>query len=242
VDQEYGIQEGGRPQAPEGNALSRLWWTIVSPGRLYDDLERAPIWWQPWIFVSVIGLLGLYIATPVRLAVVKLNQGGMSPEQLQKTIEMMEKYSFTGYLFVPIVVLIQALIVSAIGYVVFSVIMAQGEFRKYFTLYLYSNIILAIGEVVSLILVRLKGVDAIQSVSDATVSFGLDFLVPEGHKFIEAAVGSLNVFSIWSFAIIAMGLMRLFRATLNQAILAVVPLWLVSMVFGLITAVMSKTA
>ncbi len=240
MDEELRIQQGATPQTPEGNVFSRLCWTIVSPAKLYADIDRSPTWWQPWIWVSVIGMLGLYVAAPVNLAVMKLNLGGQAPEQVQKTIEMMEKYSLVGYFFVPFAALLQALIVSAIGYVVLSIVITQGAFRKYFTLYLYSNIIVSVGAVISSLLVRMKGIDSIQSIRDAMISFGLDFLVPEGHKFLEAVAASINVFSIWSFVIIALGLMHLFRATVNQAILAVIPLWLVNVVFGLIMAAIRK--
>lgn len=240
MDEDHGIEQGAAPQEFEGNLFSRLCWAFVSPTRLYADINRAAIWWQPWFWVSVIGMLGLYVTAPVTRAVMNLNLGGQDPEQLRKTIEVMDKYSLVGYFIVPVAVLLQALIVSGIGYVVLSIIITQSTFKKYFTLYLYSNIIVSVGAVVSTLLVRARGVDSIQNIRDATVSFGLDFLVPEGHAFLEAAAASINVFSVWSFVIIAMGLMHLFRATLHQAILAVIPLWLVNMIFGMIAAALPK--
>jgi hypothetical protein len=241
MDEELRTVQGAPQQPSGGNFFSRLGWLFLSPSKLYADVDRAPLWWQPWIWVTIIGFLGVYVGTPVNRAVTALNPGGMNPEQLQKTLEMMDKYSYLGYITVPFATLVQALIISAIGYVVLSIIVTDNTFKKYFTLYLYSNVIVSVGAVLAMLLVRQKGIDSIQSARDATVSFGLNFLVPEGHKFIEAVAGSFNVFSIWSYIIIAMGVMRLFRATVNQAVLAVLPIWFINMLFGLGIAAVMKT-
>lgn len=238
MDMEEELQVADDGAGPEGNFFSRLGWLFFSPSKLFQDIALRPTWWEPWVWVSVVGLIGVYLAEPITIAVVKLNPGNLDPEQLQQTLDMIDKYAIAGYFITPISSLIQALIVAAIGYLVLTVIVAGSDFKRYFTLYLYSNVIVSVGSVLSTLLVRQRGVDSIRQTADATVSFGLDFLVPEGHKALTTLASSLNVFTIWSLVIVVLGVMHIFRGSRNEGIIAAVPIWLVYVVFGFMVSLL----
>lgn len=230
------LQTRENEMEPEGNFFSRIGWLFFSPSKLFADITKQPEWWQPWAWVSLFGLVGVYLAEPITIAVVKLNPSKLDPEQVQQTLEAIEKYMLIGYFLTPISSLIQALIVAAIGYLVLTVIVEGVDFRRFFTLFLYSNVIVTVGSVLSTLLVRQRGTENIQRPEDAAVSFGLDFLVPEGNKALESLASSLNVFTIWSLVIIVLGVMHIFRASRNQGIITAIPIWLVYVVFGLMLA------
>jgi hypothetical protein len=234
MDEDLQRPEGELVRKSAGNFFSRLGWLFFSPSKLYADIGQRSSWWQPWVWVSVFGMIGVYIAHPITVAVIKLNPRNLDPEQLQQTLDALEKFAAVGYLLAPISSLFQALIVAAIGYVVLTIIVEGVDFKRYFTLYLYSNIVVTIGSLLSSFLVRQRGADGIQRTEDAVVSFGLDFLVPEGNKALTTLASSINVFTIWSLVIIALGVMHIFGATRNQGIVAAIPVWLVYVAFGML--------
>ncbi len=74
-------------------------------------------------------------------------------------------------------------------------------------------------------------VDAIQTVADAKFSIGLGFLAPEEGALARALFSSVDVFSIWSYVLIVMGLMYVFEMARRQAIYCIIPLWLLQVLF-----------
>jgi hypothetical protein len=232
------FETGG--EAPEGNLLSRLGWLFFSPSKLYADIERSPSWWEGWLWTSAFGVVTVYFFFPIQMALMKLNPTGMDEEKLAQAIESIRKFYFIGFLSAPITVLIQVLLVSALGYAILTAFTSEGSFKKYLTLYFYSYVIVSVGSLLSTLLTRMQGVENIRSIQDAGVSFGLDFLMPAESKYLHVVAASLNVFSIWAYVILAMGLMYMFRLKRSQAVWAVAPIWFVLMLFSLIGAKFSR--
>ncbi|MDH3216516.1 MAG: hypothetical protein OEN01_09525, partial [Candidatus Krumholzibacteria bacterium] len=76
--------------------LSRFIWTISSPQRLFADIADGAHWWQPWVWVSLINMVIAYISVPIQIQLIRLNPRGVPDEQLQQTLEAMEKFGFLG--------------------------------------------------------------------------------------------------------------------------------------------------
>ena len=220
-----------------GTLISRLVWTFQSPKKLYADIEKETAhWWQPWVWVSLINGVIAYLSIPIQIHLARLNTQGVPEDQLQQQIEMMEKFGFLGIIATPVIVLITSLIIVGISYLVVSVVAEDAKFKKYFTLYLYASIIVSVGILLGTILTRMKGLDSVRSLGDASASFGPAVLVSFDQKIPHAILSSFDIFYIWFYVIIAAGLMHIFNLSRRSAIVAILPVWLLFVLIALISA------
>lgn len=212
--------------------FSRAAWIFHSPGRVFADIGWGAVsWWQPFIWFSLINMVVAYLSMPITLAVTRLNPNNLPQETLQNTLEKMEQFGLVGVMATPVILLIVSLIVSMIGYILVSIMSTESSFKKFFTLFMYSAIVSSLTGFLSVMIVRFfRGVETIRSAADGSISFGLGFLAPPDSRFLEAVFKSFDLFSIWSLVLIAMGLMYIFKMTRNQAIICVIPLWLIGVV------------
>jgi hypothetical protein len=229
-----GASNGGEGQA--GSFISRFVWTFVSPKQLYEDIAAGAHWWQPWVWVSLISMVVAYISIPIQMQLTRLNPNGQPQEQIDQAVEAMEKFGFLGVISTPVMLLIVGLIVGGISYVLVNLLAEESSFKKYFSLMFYANIVVAVGQLIGILVTRMKGVEAIRSIHDAAASFGPAMLVDPDQKVLYPVLASLDVFYIWYYALMVAGLIRIFRMSTANAVLAVIPVWLLQVLFALISA------
>ncbi len=225
-----------RSTEPTGNFLSRLLDVFVSPKKVFSDIDAGARWWEPWIWVSVLNMIVAYIVIPVQVQLYRLRADQMPKEQFDQTIEKMQSFpiAYLGIIAAPVTVLLVGMIFAAVSYIAVSVLSERASFKKHLTLYLWASMIPTLGMLLSNIIVRVKGVEKIRSMTDAMVSLGPGALVPEGHKILTAVLSTVDVFGLWFYALIAMGVVYLFRLSGRSAILVVLPIWLLSVLMALI--------
>jgi hypothetical protein len=207
-------------------------WIFVSPARVFAEIREGNArWWQPWIWQSVIYLIAGYLSLPIQRAVMELNVNDLSPDDLAKQLEFMDRFGVLQILATPVLLLLFSLALAGITYVLVTILSSKANFRQYFTITLYASIIGALSMLVSTVVVRMRGVETIRVPEDAQVSLGLGFLVPEG--MWHAVLNSVEVFAVWSLILIGMGLMHVFDMTRKQAVACVIPWWVIIALFAI---------
>ncbi len=206
--------------------FQRIAWTFTSPSRVFDDIREGRVkWWQPWLVVSVIYLGIGYLSLPVQRVLVELNPRGADPEMIDKQLEMMDRFGLIQLGATPVVMLFVGFLVAGLTYGLVSILAADSSFKKYFTLTWYASVVASVSQVLSVIIVRARGVDMIEGPADASVTASLKFLAPDP-GVLNALLSTIELFAIWSLVLIGMGLMRIFGLSRTQAIVAVAP-WVV---------------
>ena len=232
----------GETAHPEGTFLSRFIWTITSPKKMFADVAAGTPWWQPWVWVSLINMVIAYVSVPLQIQLTRMNPNDLPADQLQQTIENMEKFGFLGVISTPVVVLLTTLIIAGISYVVLSVLAESSSFRQYVTLYMYSYIVISIGLLLSTLVARMRGIENIRSYEDAVVSFGPAMLLSPGQKILYPILSTFDLFYVWFYVLMAMGLMQVFRLSQRGAIIALLPLWLIFVLIALLASRLSPMA
>ena len=200
----------------------RFFQIYVSPTTIFDDIREARVgWWQPWVWVSILFIIGGILTIPAQHAVMLLNPK-MTPEMAEK----MGSVAYFQLIFAPAMVLIIGFLAAGISYPVVTMQSKEATFKKYFTLILFSNLIYALGYVIACVIIRMKGVDNISSPEDLKVSFSLRMLAPEASAVVKGLLGSIEFFSLWGLAIVFLGLKRIFNLRTGQALACVIPLWI----------------
>jgi hypothetical protein len=216
--------------------FNRFVWIFTSPSKVFSDVKEGKAsWWQPWVWMSAIYIVVGYYARPIQIAVTELNLGNLTPEQLDKRLELMEGWMYWVQLAsTPLVMLVAALAVSGISYILVSILSERANFKKYFTISLYTSIVASLASVVATLVIRMKGVETIRTAADAKFSIGLAFLAPEEGMLVRAILSSVDFFSVWSYVLIAMGLMHVFDMSRKNAIYCLIPIWMIQVLFLLI--------
>lgn len=213
--------------------FNRFLWIFTSPSLVFEDIkEGSAPWWQPWVWMSAIYVVVGYYAKPIQIATIELNPSGLPSEQLDQQLELVESWGYWAQLAgTPLIMLVVGLAVAGLSYILVSILSERANFKKYFTLTLYSSIVGALSSVIATMVIRMKGIDAIRSAADAKFSIGLGFLAPEEGALVRAVLTSVDFFTIWSFVLVVLGLMHVFGMSRRHAIYCVIPLWVIQVLF-----------
>ncbi|MEJ2722971.1 MAG: YIP1 family protein, partial [bacterium] len=175
--------------------LARVFAIFHSPVRVYADIERGIPWWEPWAAVSLLNMVIAYVVIPINARLFSLNPHGLSPEELSRGMETMQKFymKYLGVITAPLSVLFGALVFSGVSYVVVSVLSDRPDFKKHFTIYLYCSVVVSVGVLVSNLIVRWHGVENIRNVGDAVAPLGPAALFSPDAKIWFAFASTLDV-------------------------------------------------
>ncbi len=201
---------------------------FTAPTRVFDDIREGRVGWkQPWLMVSILYMIITYLGLPIQRAVMEINPGNLPPETLDQQIEMMDKLGFVWVLLAPIGILLVTLVVSGVSYILVTIMSQRATFKQYLTLSFFTDIIAMLGQLIAVIVVRMRGVDQIMGVEDARVSLSLRMLAPADSAVMRGLLGSFEFFVLWSFVVLVMGLTHIFGMSRAQAIAVLIPIWII---------------
>lgn len=204
---------------------------FVSPYKVFDAIRESKVsWWQPWLMVSVIMVIATWLMLPIQAALIEA-----TPELAGEMDSTAMKISqIVQVVVVPVIVLIAALIVTAISYVMVTLMSKEATFKKYFTLILFADVIASIGFIATILILRARGLDQVASPEDLKAGLSLRPLVPDAGPVLGGILGSVEFFAIWGFTLIVLGLRRLFGFSLGAAIACCIPLWVMYTLFTVV--------
>lgn len=207
------------------NFLNRLVWIFVSPHRVFDDIrERRVGWVQPWLLASIFYMLVTWIMLPVQSVLLELNTE-MTAEQIDQQLDVLERFGFMWIILAPAGALLVTFVMAGLSYVAVTLASRAATFKQYLTLSFYTGIVAMSGQLISSIIVRVRGLDVIQEPQDAQLSLSLRALAPEGNAVVRGMMASIEFFALWSLVLMVMGLMRIFGMSRGQSIGVAVLLW-----------------
>ncbi len=205
--------------------FKRLIWIFSAPNKVFDDIrERRVTWVQPWIIASLIYMVITWIAMPIQRAVLEVHPT-LTSEQIDAQLDMMDRFGFMWVVLAPAGLLIITFIMAGISYIAVTLSTRAATFKQYLTLSFFTGIVGMMGQLVSSIIIRARGLDNIASPEDAQMSLSLRALAPD-NPVVRGLFGSVEFFAIWSLVLLAMGLMRVFGMKRGQAIGVSVLLWI----------------
>ncbi len=207
--------------------LKRLIWIFVSPNRVFDDIrERRVSWVQPWILASFVYALIMWLAMPIQIAVLDV-QPNLTTEQIDQQVDLMQRFGFMWIVMAPAGILLITLAMAGLSYVAVTIASRAATFKQYFTLCLYTGIVGMMGQLVSTIITRARGLERIAVPEDGQASLSLRLLAPDS-PVARGVFSSIEFFALWSLVLLVMGLCRIFGMSRGHAIAIAVVLWILS--------------
>ena len=236
-DQNVGAES--RSPAPVAATPSGGFWRSIleiftDPMKVFARVDAGLTWWKPFILVAVVSMALTYVTLPLRRRLIEISLQGRPEDQIQKALEGYDKFGPLSLIAVPITLIIVYLIIAGIVHLVINIMSSRSSFKKTLSLLLYCGLITLVEQIIASIIVRGRGVEGIESAADLTMSFSLAPLFPSVTGPLAALMQSVGVFQIWYYVVLAVGIAAVFKISRKQAIIPVIPVWLISFVMLLL--------
>ena len=223
------IVEAESDSKPAGGLFASLIDIFIEPSKVFRRIDAGMEWWKGFIPLLIINLVIAWFSLPVQRAAVAINERGLSAEELERTLETMEKFGPLGLIAVPIVLIIILLITAGLTNLLVNISSAKSDFKKCLSLVTFVGFIGMLEQLISMVIIWSKDLSAVESAAELKPQIGLGALFPNVEGFWAALMRSLTVFQIWYFIVFVFGLSLIFKITKKKAAVPAVIMWLVGL-------------
>ncbi len=213
----------------KGGFFASLVDIFIDPIKVFRRIDGGLAWWKAYIVVSIITIILGWLNMPMQRRAMELGAENMSEEQVQAMLENMERFGWMGLIIAPIGILVIYLIIAGITHLVINIISMSSNFKKTLSLISFCGLIGMVEQIIKHVIIRFRGIESIQSMSDLKVSFGLAALFPELEGFWFAFLESLSIFQIWYLVLLLFGIATIFKIDLKKSAIPVLVNWLISL-------------
>jgi len=208
--------------SPEPAPLSegqRLINTFFAPSKTFTDLRRSASWWAPFLIIAIVSLLFIYVVDQkVGFLKVVENQIQLQPKQadriermppdqraqvMQQQVAVTKIISYT----VPVIALgVYAVFAGVLFATLKFGASAELKYKTMFALIVYTRLPQLLSTLLA-ILSLVAGVsgDAFNIQNPLATNAGY-FIGPDGSPVLRALLTPLDVFSIWTLVLTAIGI------------------------------------
>lgn len=203
-----GGQSGGSTTGSGGEGeplpdlIARIGQVFFSPGALFDRLKRNPVWVGILVLLVVISFgSNLLVPEEIFRQALEAQMGEeVEPEQVEQALGFVKIWGRAMAVVGP------PLMIAAIAgllILIFNVLMGgEATYRQLFSATAHSFVIYTVGGLITLALILARG--------DVDVSLSLGLLVPGLEGYPGRFLGRLNVFSLWTAAVLGIAVSRLY--------------------------------
>ncbi|EPR08243.1 Yip1 family protein [Ruminiclostridium papyrosolvens] len=224
-------------QSSQMNFLKRVAGMFFWPGKAMDNLAERPRIAFPFIFLPIAQLVAMLAIIPMYKEFIRTSTEELaSQKNLEMTTEQLNKAvnltSITGPIGGAIGVVITWVLGALILWGIIKIFKGQGSFKQILSITGYAGVITVLSTVVHVIKTNITGVYDILSYTSMAV------LMPKmDGNFIYGMAKFLDVFSIWQYVVIAIGVAAVSKMPKKKAYLIVAAIFVIQVLYAGITEV-----
>ncbi|MCK4537493.1 MAG: YIP1 family protein [Candidatus Krumholzibacteria bacterium] len=212
----------------KGGLLASLIDIFLDPAKVFARIAAGLQWWKAFIVLAVVNSVIAWFALPLQRQLVSLNASGISEEQLDMTLHQMETFGWIGVVGAPVGLLVIFLIVAGLINLIVNLTSAKSDFKMVLSLVCFTGFISILEQIIGTIIVRARGIDTIEVVSDSVVRLGPAALFPDATGILAATLQALSVFQIWYYIVFTLGIAAIFRIDIKKALIPAVVMLMIS--------------
>jgi hypothetical protein len=203
--------------APMSEA-SRIVDTFIAPSKTFTDLRRSAAWWGPWIVISIVSIIFIYvIGKQIGFEQVSRNQiehskraeqfdklpADQQERQLQLSVKIFNIFGYGS----PVLILFYFLVSTTVLWATFKIATAADtSFGQAYAITIYAALPSIVGAILGIISLfagaNPEGFD-INNPVGTNLAYYLD---PESvGKFIRGLASAVDVINIWTVILIGIG-------------------------------------
>jgi hypothetical protein len=179
---------------------------LFSPTAVFERVRERPKFLLPALALAVVVTVLTYLMMPFTRAAMA-SRVTQAMQQNPQAAAQMEKFQSIGVVFAPIGLFIGLLLAAGVLWLL-VMLLAGGDakFKTLLSVATYAAVPSALLQVAGLLVLQMKGVEAVTSVQDLRPALGLNLLAPSLGGFAGAVLGGINPFSIWGMIMTAIGI------------------------------------
>lgn len=186
-------------------AFLDLFRVLYEPGAVFGRVAEKPKFLVPFIGVAILLMVVAYFTIPFQQAAMASRMAQIAQTNPQAA-ETAKKFAGIGLVVVPIIFAIVLLIATLVLWVLVSTLGGEGKFGTLLSVTTYSSITGVLLQVITLVVLTVKGIGNISSPADMQPPLGLNLLMPGTQGFLGAFLGGINLFAIWGVILNAIGI------------------------------------
>jgi hypothetical protein len=179
---------------------------LFEPTAVFERVRERPRFLLPAIGLSVIVIVITYFMQPFTQAAMASRMAQIAQQNPQAAANA-AKFQSIGLIFAPIGVFI-ALLIAAVIYWLLVMLVAGGDakFKTLLSVAAYTALPAILLQAAALVVLKMKGVEAVSSMEDLRPPLGLNLLAPNATGFTGAVLAGINPFSLWGMVLTAIGI------------------------------------
>ena len=217
-------------------ALLDLVRVLFSPTEVFERVRERPKFLVPALGIAAIVIVISIVMQPFTQAAMAPRMAELA-QQNPAAAAQAAKFQSIGIVFAPITVFIALLIGAGILWLL--VMLLAGGDAKYRTLLsvaTYTALPSILLQVAGLIVLQMKGVEAVASMDDLRPPLGLNLLAPGAGGFMGAFLAGINPFAIWSMVLTAIGIAVTHKTSKGSAYTVAIVSMLIGVLIGALFA------
>lgn len=222
---------------PKLNFIQRVFGVIFSPGKVMQSLEQKPrilfsllltICIPVVMILSVFPMYKEFLRSSMEAASVKTN---LTAEQIEQALKIT---SVSGPIMGALAAVAMWFLGALVLWVIIKIFKGQGQYKQILSITGYATVISALSTIVIIITTWFTGVFS-------QVNFtSLAALLPDMKgNFLYGAAKAIDVFSIWQYAVIAIGVATVSKLDKRKAYIIIACIFAVIVIFTGISEVRS---
>lgn len=227
------IQPGADSQ--EGGAFARVLRVFFEPGKVFAELNLKPSFvWALVVLVVATFLVQAVVSTRldmesmIRTQMAQRSQGRqLNEDQLASAVKFGTIAAKVGMYAAPLAVPLVFLALSGIYLALLKMFGSQADFLRVFAVTTHAAVPpTVVGAVIGSLVALSKGAITTSQEAENLLKSSLGAVLPEGtNAMVRAAAGVLDIFNVWQWILLAIGLTIVGRVTRGKAVVAIAVVW-----------------
>ena len=229
--------------APPLSEAGRITGVLFDPKKAFADIAARPSWIIPVVLMIVVGLAFTYIFTTrigwahyfQQMAETNTRMQQLDAQARENAIQMQAKFApIGGYVFAVLGPPLMALIVGGVLVLMCKMGGAALKFKQTFAMGAWAMLPRVISGILAIVVMFIKNPDDFNLQNPLAFNLGA-FMEPPPNsgKFIYSLATSIDLFTIWSILLLAVGISVAARKVpFSKALILVVTPWIILVLLG----------
>lgn len=223
--------------AEQPGLLKRLLWVFTSPGKLMASLAERPKVLLTLILAAIPIDLLYFLRMPLykdflRNTLIQQSQGSymqslgveMTPEMIEAQLPMQVTL---GLITTPVGIIIMMLLTALICFAIFRIMGGEGKYKAYLSVVSHASVITVL---YTLLLIPISYITGSLNLTPPVTSLATLVAKDAVGPVIFGILSSLDLFSIWYYVVIAIGMAAVSKLKKKNVYIVVAILFVISMI------------
>lgn len=226
-------------EQPPLSPAERVLDTFIAPTKTFADLRRNRSWWLPFVIIAIFsyvftGTAMSHVGIP-RLAASAIHNNPAQNERLQQatpegraqTLSITATVMKITFYTVPVLTLLVSAVAALLLWVGFNFILGgSGTYPGMFAVAIFASLPSILRSLLSTTMLFLGDPDGF-NINDPIGTNPGFYMGPDSSHFLKAALGSVDLFSLWMLALMAVGAAIVARVKIRSGLVLVFTAWLI---------------